>query len=141
MIPHSTWRACQTRASCSQMSHALPPRTRAARSKAPTRSSSWFALPVLALGCVISNTAPAQASDPGTFISEIITPAGWEIRPASPKRCTTWVSDTVTDAELVTPEGWGDTRTPQPSWSSGGCMCSELVVPEAWVRALTPKQD
>jgi hypothetical protein len=82
-------------------------------------------------------SAVAHASDPSAFLSEIITPAGWEVR-TNAKRCT-WSNEVGTSGELVTPDGWRDARAQEPSWS-GGCMCSELVVPDAWVSTTTEKR-
>jgi hypothetical protein len=87
---------------------------------------------VLALGSALSLAPSAQASTPSDYLTEIITPAGWELR-SSLGRCT-W-RDVSTSDELVVPEGWGSYRTSEePTW--GGCVCSDLVVPLEWLRAV-----
>lgn len=81
---------------------------------------------------LLAFAAPAQASTPSEFLSEIITPAGWELH-SSFDRCS-WNDLSVSD-ELVIPADWGPTRTgDEPSW--GGCVCSDLVVPVEWRRAM-----
>lgn len=70
----------------------------------------------------------AHASNPNEFVTEIITPAGWELQTA-PGRCA-WSGDLATSVEIITPEGWADGKRDEPSW--GGAVCSELVVPSDW---------
>jgi hypothetical protein len=78
----------------------------------------------------LASTPRAQASDPSTFVTEILTPAGWEL---SGRWCGAQ-DEPVTSAELRTPEGWGNKSTrEEPRW--GGVGCSEVVVPLEWTRA------
>lgn len=86
------------------------------------------------LAGLLAATQPAHASDPSSFLSEIITPAGWEIRTPA-KRCGA-DAELAGGGELVIPDGWREPRVSAgPSWT-GSCMCSELVVPEAWAHAV-----
>ncbi len=119
----STWRAAHDNAHWLKMQ--LSPCARATGS-CTLRSLLRAGVCALALAGI---TERAQATDPSVFLTEIITPAGWEVR-SSGKHCS-WASDAATNAELVTPDGWRDTQAPEPSWT-GSCMCSELVVPDAW---------
>ncbi len=73
----------------------------------------------------------AHAADPSEFLTELITPAGWEARTTHGQPCG-WDRELRASTELVTPEGWHDRVTTEPSWS--GCMCSELIVPNEWAR-------
>lgn len=80
----------------------------------------WLATPL--------GSARAHASNPREFISEIITPAGWELQ-TSIGRCS-WGGDLASSIEIITPDGWADNRRNEPRW--GGGICSELVVPAEW---------
>lgn len=82
--------------------------------------------------CVTASFAfapQARASDPSAFVSEILTPAGWELRGY-------WCGkqdEPSTSAELRIPEGWGrPSLREEPRW--GGSGCSEVVVPPGWAR-------
>jgi hypothetical protein len=87
----------------------------------------------LAIRVVLSGLALSLGSTPGAahardYMSEIITPAGWEPRPvqcAAPKGSSR--------VELMTPVGWGDAASSDVSWDAP--MCSELVVPADWTYA------
>jgi hypothetical protein len=77
----------------------------------------------LALGGLTLSLDSAHARD---YMSEIITPSGWEPRPvqcAAPKG--------TSRTELMTPVAWGDVASSgDVSWDAP--MCSELVVPADW---------
>ncbi len=91
---------------------------------------AWSAL-VLA----VSATAPARASTPSYYISELITPAGWEIHSVN-ERCA-W-RDVSSSAEIVTPAAWVQrSGREEPSWN-GGCSCSDLVIPLEWGSSVKP---
>jgi hypothetical protein len=81
---------------------------------------------------LLAPAAGAQASKPREYLSEIITPAGWELNDSS-DRCA-W-RDLPVSAELVVPRDWGRGRSGDtPTW--GGCVCSDLVIPAEWRREL-----
>ena len=95
---------------------------------------------VLALGTfsavsvslLASGASPARASTPSDYISEIITPAGWELHTAN-ERCS-W-REVTTSVEIVTPAAWAQhSGREEPSWS--GCSCSELIVPAEWSKSV-----
>jgi hypothetical protein len=71
----------------------------------------------------------ARASDPSAFMTELLTPAGWELYGY-------WCGkqdEPASSAELRIPEGWGRTSLrEEPRW--GGYGCSEVVVPPEWAR-------
>jgi hypothetical protein len=98
-------------------------------SKAAPRAR-FAVLVVSALGWLATplGSANVHASNPGDFISEIITPAGWELQTSS-GRCS-WGGDLASSVEIITPEGWADDGREEPRW--GGGICSELVVPAEW---------
>lgn len=78
---------------------------------------------------VLGLAEPAHASTPTDYVTEIITPEGWELRS---DRCPSSWRDLPTSYEIVTPSAWQRTARDEPSW--GGCMCSELVVPAEWAQ-------
>ena len=102
-------------------------------SKSVARSSRRLGI-VFAFVASLSAAEDAQAADPSAFVTEILTPAGWELYGV-------WcgvLDELATSAELRTPEGWGNTSMrEEPRW--GGFACSEVVVPFEWrALALTP---
>ena len=86
---------------------------------------------LIGIGASGSGASVAHASTPSDFLTEIITPAGWELR-TGPEHCA-W-RDVTSSGELVTPEGWGPHRGEEPTW--GGCVYSDLVVPLEWRQAV-----
>jgi hypothetical protein len=84
----------------------------------------------IAIGLYALQTRPAHAADPNMYLSEIITPAGWELQ-VTAKAC--WWERERTSPELVTPKGWDDASSREMlTWS--GCVCSDLVEPAEWHR-------
>jgi len=92
------------------------------------RAASW--LRVLCVLAALASTSRALASDPSAFVTEILTPAGWEL-------FGYWCGaqdEPFTSAELRIPDGWGNPSTrEEPRW--GGVGCSEVVVPPEWKSA------
>jgi len=78
----------------------------------------------------LASASRAHASDPSAFVTEILTPAGWEL-------FGYWCGaqdEPFSSTELRTPEGWGNPSTrEEPRW--GGVGCSEVVVPLEWKSA------
>jgi hypothetical protein len=74
-------------------------------------------------------TPQARASDPSAFVSEILTPAGWQLHGH-------WCAkqdEPASSAELLIPEGWNrPSLREEPRW--GGSGCSEVIVPPEWAR-------
>jgi len=71
--------------------------------------------------------APVRAADPSAYVTEILTPAGWEL-------LGVWcgeLDEPFSSVELRTPEGWANSSArEEPHW--GGYACSEVVVPRDW---------
>jgi hypothetical protein len=88
---------------------------------------------VAAIVVILAGGASASASDPSVYVSEILTPAGWELYGV-------WCGDQdepASSSELRTPDGWGNASSrEEPRW--GGYGCSEVVVPPDWNRFTTP---
>ncbi|HKU43849.1 MAG TPA: hypothetical protein VJR89_37070 [Polyangiales bacterium] len=86
---------------------------------------------LVALGLGSSHAA---ASDPSAYVTEILTPLGWELYGY-------WCGaddEPVSSVELRIPEGWGSQSTrEEPRW--GGVGCSEVVVPIEWTAADTQR--
>jgi hypothetical protein len=91
---------------------------------------------VLCLLAALASVSRAHASDPSAFVTEILTPAGWELYGY-------WCGaqdEPVSSVELRTPEGWGNTSTrEEPRWGSAGC--SEVVVPPEWTATETAQRS
>jgi hypothetical protein len=126
----STWRKPRRKANWQGPMDSTSQHRRAATRRRPT-AGLWLIVVVALAGFAVQGLCSvAHASNPGDFMSEIITPAGWELRTA-PGRCS-WVGDLSTSPEIITPEGWSDAGIGQPKW--GGSVCSELVIPADWNR-------
>ena len=84
----------------------------------------------------LASASNAHASDPSAFVTEILTPAGWELYGY-------WCGaqdEPFSSAELRIPEGWGNPSTrEEPRW--GGVGCSEVVVPLEWIVAETSQRS
>jgi hypothetical protein len=109
-------------------------RRNALAGSARSRGAVFTAVAAAALSmlAMASAAAPARASTPSDYISEIITPAGWEVRPTS-EHCG-W-RDVAGSAEIVTPSAWSKhSGREEPTWS--GCSCSDLVVPLEWGKSV-----
>jgi hypothetical protein len=89
--------------------------------------------------------APVRAADPSAYVTEVLTPAGWEL-------FGVWCGERdepANSVELRTPDGWTDDselRIPD-GWASsavsvehrwGGFACSEVVVPLEWLEPSDP---
>lgn len=97
----------------------------------PKSAARGLSFAVAALIVSLGGTPRAHASDPSAFVSEILTPAGWELY----GMWCSGVDELVSSAELRIPDGWGNpTSREEPRW--GSFTCSEVVVPTEW-RALS----
>ena len=106
----------------------MNPRARVSLSRL-VAGSFWTACCALSLG--ILAIEKAHAADPSDFVTEIITPSGWELVAA--QRACWWEPETES-VEIVTPKGWDDARSREVlTWS--GYVCSDLVEPADWHRA------
>lgn len=69
-----------------------------------------------------------RAADPSAYVTEILTPAGWEL-------LGVWcgaLDEPASSAELRTPDGWANSSPrEEPRW--GSFACSEVVVPPEWL--------
>src|SRR5262245_44544682 len=69
----------------------------------------------------------AAASDPSTYVTEILTPLGWELYGQS---CGAEDRPDIS-VELRIPDGWGhSSNREEPRWGGGGC--SEVILPIEW---------
>jgi hypothetical protein len=111
----------------------LASRTPRSRAKLRMRVRAAAVLGVtlgVVLGSYLVSASTAHAADPHAYVSEIITPAGWELQ-STARAC--WWEREGSSAELVTPKGWDEAKSREMlTWS--GCVCSDLVEPAEWHR-------